>query len=146
MILISITFGGLFALGIIALVKNPVSLIAIGAASIIIGIAINYPIHFLSHFKRTDDKEQIIKEIVTPLLIGNITTVGAFLSLMFISSPAMKDLGLFSALLLIGTILFVLVFLPHLMGKHFQGKDRGLAFVQSPSSSLRMSRDCFGLF
>ena len=128
MILISITIGGLFALGIIAIVKNPVSLIAIGAASIIMGIAINYPIHFLSHFKRTDDKEQIIKEIVTPLLIGNITTVGAFLSLMFISSPAMKDLGLFSALLLVGTILFVLIFLPHLMGKHFQGKERGLAF------------------
>lgn len=128
LIFVSTLFGGLFAIGIIALVKNPVSVIAIGVASIIIGIAINYPIHVLSHFKRTDDKEQIIKDIVTPLLIGNITTVGAFISLLFISSPAMKDLGLFSALLLIGTILFVLIFLPHLMGKHFQGKTRGLAF------------------
>ena len=128
LILVSITFGGLFALGLIAWLKNPVSLIAVGMASIILGIAINYPIHFLSHFKRTDDKRQIIKEIVTPLLIGNITTVGAFLSLLFISSDAMKDLGLFAALLLVGTILFVLIFLPHLMGKHYQGKDRGLAF------------------
>ena len=128
LIFISTLFGGLFALGIIALIKNPVSVIAIGVASIIIGIAINYPIHVLSHFKRTDDKQRIFKDIVTPLLIGNITTVGAFISLLFISSPAMKDLGLFSALLLIGTILFVLIFLPHLMGKHFQGKTRGLAF------------------
>lgn len=128
LIFLSTLFGGLFALGVIALVKNPVSVIAIGVASIIIGIAINYPIHVLSHFKRTDDKEQIIKDIVTPLLIGNITTVGAFVSLLFISSPAMKDLGLFSALLLVGTIIFVLVFLPHIMGEHFQGKERGLAF------------------
>lgn len=128
LIFLSTLFGGLFALGLIALIKNPVSVIAIGVASIIVGIAINYPIHVLSHFKRTDDKEQIIKDIVTPLLIGNITTVGAFISLLFISSPAMKDLGLFSALLLVGTILFVLIFLPHLMGKHFQGKERGLAF------------------
>ena len=128
LIFLSTLFGGIFALGLIALVKNPVSVIAIGVASIIIGIAINYPIHVLSHFKRTDDKEQIIKDIVTPLLIGNITTVGAFISLLFISSPAMKDVGLFSALLLVGTILFVLIFLPHLMGKHFQGKERGLAF------------------
>lgn len=128
LIFLSTLFGGIFALGAIALMKNPVSVIAIGVASIIIGIAINYPIHFLSHFKRIDDKEQIIKDIVTPLLIGNITTVGAFVSLLFISSPAMKDLGLFSALLLVGTILFVLIFLPHLMGKTFKGKERGLAF------------------
>ena len=128
LILLSTFAGGLFALGIIAIVKNPVSLIAIGVASIIIGIAINYPIHLLSHFKRTDDKEQIIKDIATPLLTGNITTVGAFVSLMFISSDAMKDLGLFAALLLVGTILFVLIFLPHLLGKHYPGKDRQLAF------------------
>ena len=128
MILVSISFGALFALGLLSLIKNPVSVIAIGVASIILGIAINYPIHFLSHFKRTDDKEQILNDIVNPLLIGNITTVGAFLSLLFISSDAMKDLGLFSALLLAGTILFVLIFLPHLTGKHFQGTNRELAF------------------
>jgi len=128
MILVSISFGALFALGLLSFMKNPVSVIAIGAASIIIGIAINYPIHFLSHFKRTDDKEQILNDIVNPLLIGNITTVGAFLSLLFISSDAMKDLGLFSALLLVGTILFVLVFLPHLTGRHSQGSNRDLAF------------------
>ncbi len=128
LIVVCTAFGGLFALGAIALFKNPVSVIAVGVASVIIGIAINYPIHFLSHFKRTDDKEQIIREVVSPLLIGNITTVGAFLSLLFISSDAMRDLGLFAALLLVGTILFVLLFLPHLMGRHFSGKSRELTF------------------
>ena len=117
LIICTLSFGGLFALGIIVLFKNPVSLIAVGVASIIIGIAVNYPIHLISHFKRTDDKRLIIKEIVNPLLIGNITTVGAFLSLLFISSDAMSDLGLFAALLLVGTICFVLVFLPHFLGK-----------------------------
>lgn len=117
LILCTITFGALMSIGFIVWFKNPVSVIALGVASIIIGIAINYPIHFLAHFKRTDDKEQIIKDIVNPLLTGNITTVGAFLSLLFISSDAMRDLGLLSAILLVGTILFVLIFLPHLLGK-----------------------------
>ena len=117
LIICTLSFGGLFALGLIVLFKNPVSLIAVGVASIIIGIAVNYPIHLISHFKRTEDKRQIIREIVNPLLIGNITTVGAFLSLLFISSDAMSDLGLFAALLLVGTICFVLVFLPHFLGK-----------------------------
>ena len=127
LILLSILFGGIFALGLISLLKHTVSVIAIGAASIIFGIAINYPIHFLSHHKRTSDREQIIRDIVNPLLIGNITTVGAFLSLIFISSDAMKDLGLFAALLLVGTILFVLVFLPHFLRSPYKGKE-GLAF------------------
>lgn len=129
LIIVSITMGGLMALGFIACLKNPVSIIAVGVASIIVCIAINYPIHVLSHLRKTDDKEQIIKEIATPLLIGNLTTVGAFLSLLFISSSAMKDLGLFAALFLLGTILFVLIFLPHLMSKEYHGrKDRELAF------------------
>lgn len=117
LIAFSVLFGAVFALGVIVLFKDTVSVIAIGIASIIMGIAINYPLHFLAHYKYEGNKEQTIREIITPLLIGNITTVGAFLSLLFISSDAMKDLGLFASLLLIGTILFVLVFLPHCLKK-----------------------------
>ena len=112
---LSIVFGALFSLGVIVLFKSTVSVIAIGITSIIFGIAINYPLHFLAHFRHNPDVKQTIKEIVNPLLIGNITTVGAFLSLLFISSDAMKDLGLFSSFLLIGTIIFVLIFLPHFL-------------------------------
>ena len=50
-----------------------------------------------------------------PLVIGNITTVGAFLALVPLESVALRDLGLFSAFLLMGTILFVLLWLPHMV-------------------------------
>jgi len=143
LIVVCVSFGGLFALGLVAWIANPVSLIAVGVASIIIGIAINYPIHFLSHFKRTDDKRQIIREVAHPLLIGNVTTVGAFLSLLFISSDAMRDLGLFSALLLVGTILFVLIFLPHLMGGRFKGRSHELAFGRVAEFRLENVRGLF---
>ena len=115
LIALATVFGALFSLGVIVLFKSTVSVIAIGIASIIFGIAINYPLHFLAHFRHNPNIKQTIKEIVNPLLIGNITTVGAFLSLLFISSDAMKDLGLFSSFLLIGTIIFVLIFLPHFL-------------------------------
>jgi 1-acyl-sn-glycerol-3-phosphate acyltransferase len=115
LIAVSLLFGALFALGIIVLFKDTISIIAIGIASVIMGIAINYPLHFLAHYQHKRNKEETIKEIISPLLIGNITTVGAFLSLLFISSDAMKDLGLFASFLLMGTILFVLLFLPHLL-------------------------------
>jgi predicted exporter len=50
---------------------------------------------------------------VSPLVVGNITTVGAFLALVPLQSTALRDLGLFASLLLVGTILFVLLYLPH---------------------------------
>lgn len=112
---LTICFAMLFALGITSLVYHEVSLIAIGISSVIIGIAANYPLHFLDHKYHLYSTRQTINDIIEPLTIGNITTVGAFLSLLFISSPAMKNLGLFSALLLAGAILFVLIVIPHIV-------------------------------
>lgn len=124
-ILFSIIFGGVFGLAFLAIFKGTVSVIAIGVGSIIVGIAVNYPLHFLAHYQQGFSKEQTIKDIMEPLVTGNITTVGAFLSLIFISSNAMNDLGLFAAMLLIGTILFVLIFLPHVFRKKlFHNQNR----------------------
>lgn len=113
LISLSIVFGVLFSLAFLAIFKDSISIISVGVGSIIVGIAVNYPLHFLAHYKENGNAGQTIKDITAPLVIGNVTTVGAFLSLLFISSDAMKDMGLFSALLLIGTIFFVLLILPH---------------------------------
>ena len=111
----AVVFGGLFALGALNVINGDVSIIAVGISSIMMGIAINYPLHFMEYHSHAPDTQVVIKDVIEPLTIGNITTVGAFLSLVFIGSDAMKDLGLFAALLLVGTILFVLFFLPHLV-------------------------------
>ena len=114
LIFASVVFGGLFALAALNVISGDVSIIAVGISSIMFGIAINYPLHFMTYHGHAPSMQVVIKDVIEPLTIGNITTVGAFLSLVFIGSDAMKDLGLFAALLLVGTILFVLFFLPHL--------------------------------
>jgi len=118
LMLVSLLFGWLFAIGLLSVLRTEVSIIAVGISSIIIGIAVNYPLHIIMNRKHEPHIPNVIKNIVKPLTIGNITTIGAFLSLLFISSEAMHDLGLFAALLLAGTILFVLIFLPHLLRKN----------------------------
>lgn len=114
LIIISIVWGWIFAMGALSLIHNGISIIVIGISSAILGIAVNYPLHFISHLNHTPDAKKTLKEIVTPLLVGNITTVGAFMALVPLKAQALRDLGLFSSLLLIGTILFVLLFLPQL--------------------------------
>lgn len=111
-IVLSVTFGWIFAVGGIALIRDSMSIIVIGVASVIIGIAVNYPLHFMDGLKSGVSPRQNLKEMVEPLLIGNITTIAAFLCLVWLDAVAMQDLGLFGSLMLAGTIIFVLVFLP----------------------------------
>ena len=109
---ISILFGWIFALAVIALFKSSISIIVVGIGSVIVGIAVNYPLHYLDHIKQQPNKREALKDVIQPLVIGNITTVAAFACLVFVKAEAMRDLGLFGALMLVGTILFVMVFLP----------------------------------
>ncbi len=115
LVAVSIIWGWLFAMACLYCVHDHVSVIVIGISSVIIGIAVNYPLHLISHLSHTPNVHKALREIVLPLTIGNVTTVGAFLALVPLKSVALRDLGLFAAFLLVGTIFFVLVFLPHLV-------------------------------
>ena len=113
LIALTIGWGWVFAVACLSWVHQEVSVIVIGISSIIVGIAVNYPLHLIAHLDHTSDVRQALKEIAKPLVVGNITTVGAFLALVPLRAAALRDLGLFSSFLLIGTILFTLIWLPH---------------------------------
>ena len=135
LIALSVGWGWLFALAGMALVHDSVSMIVIGISSVIIGIAVNYPLHLIAHTGHQPDVRQALREITKPLLVGNITTVGAFLALVPLKSIALRDLGLFASLLLVGTILFVLLWLP-LMVKVKRQKDEKVKEVEGLLSRL----------
>ena len=120
LIVISVAWGWLFAMGALTLIHSSVSMIVIGISSVIVGIAVNYPLHLIAHLRHTPNVKTALKEIAMPLVVGNITTVGAFLALVPLESVALRDLGLFSSLLLVGTILFVLLYLPHILRRRKQ--------------------------
>ena len=123
LIAVSIAWGWLFALAGLSAINSNMSVIVVGISSVILGIAINYPLHLIAHLSHTSDVRKALREILMPLLIGNITTIGAFLALVPLKSVALRDLGLFASFLLMGTILFVLVFLPHIV-RHTQPQQR----------------------
>lgn len=145
----SLLFGCMFAMAGVSLFQDSVSIIVLGIGSVIIGIAVNYPLHFLDHIREAADVRTALREIVAPLLIGNITTVAAFLCLVWLKTQAMRDLGLFGSLMLIGTILFVLVVLPVYVRKpkvaaRTAAKDAGqqAATLRAPWGK-RFGRVCF---
>jgi 1-acyl-sn-glycerol-3-phosphate acyltransferase len=124
-------FGGLFALCLIYFIKGSISAIAIGSGSVVLGIALSYSIHILSHQNHVGSIPQLIKDIAYPLTVGSFTTIGAFVGLLFTGSDLLRDFGLFAALVLIGTTLFCLVFLPHFLTRQSHVKQgKMLSFIE----------------
>jgi uncharacterized protein len=116
-IFIPVLFGAAFSLALLYLYKGSISGIAIGAGSIVLGIAMDYTIHFYTHFKHLNSAEATVKDLSFPLTLGSTTTIGALLSLMFVKSEALQDFGMFAAFSLLGAALFTLILFPHLMRK-----------------------------
>ena len=119
LILLAVSFGWLTGMAILRLITPIVSAVVIGIGSVLIGIAVNYPLHLLVHQRYTTSVRQTLNEVLSPLVVGNITTVGAFLALVPLQAAALRHLGIFAASMLIGTILFCIFVLPHLMSTEY---------------------------
>ena len=117
LILLPPVFGALAALGVIGFTKETVSAISVGVGAVVMGVALSYSIHVVSHRCTQPDPRKIISELASPLTIGCFTTIGAFVALIFTRSPLLRDMGLFASLTLVGTTLFSLVYFPHMLGK-----------------------------
>lgn len=110
-----VIFGILFSLGLSYIVQGQLSLMAIGIGAVILGIALDFSIHFINHWKHEGDIAKTIQHIAKPLTLGAITTIGAFVILQFAAAPILNDLGLFASFGLLGAVLFTLIALPHLL-------------------------------
>lgn len=115
LILCPAIYGAVFALAMSWITRGSISGIAVGAGTAIMGIALSYSIHFLAHQNYVRTVTQLLEELCSPLIIGSVTTIGAFVGLLFTSSRLLQDFGLFAAYTLLGTMVFCLVFLPQFL-------------------------------
>ena len=110
-----VAYGALFALACMYWLKGGMSLMAMGIGSVVLGVAISYCLHVIIHQRFVGDVEQMLKEEAKPVCLGCLTTIGAFLGLLFTQSELLKDFGLFATFALVGSTFFALVFLPHFL-------------------------------
>jgi 1-acyl-sn-glycerol-3-phosphate acyltransferase len=131
LILIPVVCGALFALSVIYLIQGSVSILALAAGSIILGIAVDYSLHFLVHVRYHNvPMEEVIRDLVRPLTLGSATTVLAFLCLQFVNAAVLRDVGLFAALSLMGAALATLIFLPHFIPRGLFENTRTPAWIE----------------
>lgn len=113
MLICPVIYGAFFALAMMYLVKGSMSLMALGIGAIVLGVALSYCLHVITHYKYVSTPECVLRDQATPVFLGCLTTIGSFLGLLFTSSELLSDFGLFASFALVGTTFFSLVYLPH---------------------------------
>jgi predicted exporter len=115
LLLLPVAFGTLFAMAVMYFLRGQFSLLALGIGGVVLGVALSYVLHVLTHRHYVKDGEQLLREQTKPLLLGCITTIGSFGGLFFTNTDLLQDFGLFAALAIAATTLFSLIYLPQLL-------------------------------
>lgn len=115
LLILPVAFGTLFGLTLMYFIKGQFSLLALGIGAIVLGVAMSYVLHIITHYKYVGDSHKVLEDEVKPVLLGCLTTIGSFMGIIFIKTDLLQDFGLFASFAIIGTTIFALVYLPHLL-------------------------------
>ncbi|MDR0560661.1 MAG: MMPL family transporter [Prevotellaceae bacterium] len=124
---VPVIYGAIFALAVIYFINGSISIMALGIGALILGVAFSYCLHVICHYKYVASSEKMLKEQTVPIILGVLTTIGAFMGLLLTGSELLHDFGLFASLGLVGSTAFALVFLPHFFTQS-SGKKSEKAF------------------
>ena len=117
LLLLPVVFGTLFGLAMMYWLKGQFSLLALGIGGVVLGVALSYVLHVLTHFKYVGDTTRLLRDQVKPVWLGCLTTIGSFAGLIFIQTDLLQDFGLFAAFAILGTTFFSLTYLPQLLSE-----------------------------
>lgn len=129
-----IFYGAFFSLAVINLVRGNISLMALGIGAVVLGVALSYCMHVLVHYIYTGNASETVSVQTKPVMMGSLTTVGAFAGLMFTKSALLQDFGMFASLAIIGTTMASLIFMPHFFPRKYKPNKKAFAFLEKINS------------
>lgn len=115
LIFIPVVIGALVGLATLVVLKESISAISLGVGAILLGIAVDFSLHVFTHFRAEGTVEKTIKAIATPTMVSSLTSSSAFLCLLYMSSEALRDLGIFAAVAVFVAAVMALLLLPHFL-------------------------------
>ena len=108
-------FGGLVALAVIYLIQAKISIISLSIGTVILAITVDYSLHITMHFKHRHAIVETIKDVSFPIIVCGFATAFEFLSLVFVSSESLHELGILAAISVITASFFTMVVMPHIL-------------------------------
>ncbi len=107
-----VVLGVAISLVVLSFMYTSISVIALGVGAVLLGVSVDYSLHYFSHVRIGHSPKQILKAISAPMIMSSLTTASAFMCLSVVNSPALNQLGLFAGLSVVAASLFVLLLLP----------------------------------
>lgn len=99
--------------------EDPVHGITLGFGFVLIGVAIDYPIHLMNHHAfapaGTRPRDTVVR-IRSSLLLSGLTTTLAFIALALSDFPGLREMGTFAAIGIPVSLMVTLVSIPAFMG------------------------------
>ncbi len=115
LIFIPVVLGASVGLATLVFFKDSISAISLGVGAVLLGITVDFSLHVFTHFRAEGNVKKTLRDIATPTIMSGLTTSSAFLCLLFMSSEAMRDLGMFAAVSVFSSAVFALIILPHFL-------------------------------
>jgi 1-acyl-sn-glycerol-3-phosphate acyltransferase len=116
-------FGGLVALAVIYLIQAKVSIISLSIGTVILAITVDYALHITMHFKHRHSIVDTIKDVSFPIIVCGFATAFEFISLVFVSSESLRELGILAAISVITASFFTMVVMPHILDMTLSKED-----------------------
>ena len=101
--------------------------LAFGAT--LIGVAIDYPIHVISHLSSKQSPFSILRQLWPVIALGAITTALGYCAMLFSGFPGLSQLGLFAIIGLFTSALVTRFILPRMIPTHLVVSPVGLSLI-----------------
>lgn len=116
-IFIPTVLAGGIALSALACYATAISVITLSMAPIILAITVDYSLHIISHQKHKKDIKATLKDVAFPIMVCGIATAFEFISLFFVSSKVLQELGIFASISVFVSAALTLIILPQFIDK-----------------------------
>ncbi|MCX2745375.1 MMPL family transporter [Mangrovivirga sp. M17] len=130
LILLPGAFGALVGIALLVLIRPAISAISLGIGSVLVGVTLDFALHFITHSKHESNVKRLFSDISLPIIISSLTTSSAFFCLLFIGSRALQDLGLFAGISVLSAALFTLTVIPHLVVNKKRDENKSSNLIQ----------------
>jgi 1-acyl-sn-glycerol-3-phosphate acyltransferase len=108
-------FGGLIAMAVLYLFQGKISVISLSIGTVILAITVDYALHITTHYKHKHSVIDTIKDVSFPIIVCGFATAFEFLTLIFVSSESLNELGFLAAISVITAAFFTMVVIPHIL-------------------------------
>ncbi len=130
--------GSGLSMAVYSFFNGPISALAVGVGSVLLGIAIDYAIQIYAHAQYERNMKSVLRAVTHTILLSSLTNAASFFLLIRIDADAFTDLAWLAGMSVIFVGIFALIFIPQQIKTHRD--PRFLPYIDRMFKAMTFSR------